>query len=442
MKRYVWALCAALLTAACTDDAELQPSVPENVDEETLPAGTVAVPLTVTLGTDWDTDAPKTREAPPDQRPGLVNESGLEETKDVDRVRVIAFRRRILDDIIVTEGTDTSFVYDPSNDQTLTCTWQDGTPDGQTPTAHTRKEAKGTLKKTYGYEYRVVALAYSTSRTFADTEGVCPASGEQNVFDFNLSDGLKFQDFKATVKTKDVWEEFLTGGGIASHKTANLTRKIVFVPQFFYGYCHTGGGNPVIPYAEDGEQLDGNGDPEQVIDKPFTGLLYRGVAKLELSFRADNHKGAANNGSASWCALLATGVNTEVGLTDYDDFLSPGSAVTGGGGYTMIDRVVSLNELTGDRIFNFTAYVLPGKMKLGIRVKYDAISEYIRMRNGKIVLQRGNESSAENATGIIASDVNGEEFYFRRNHKYVFGNPEESDTCPLCYDLTEKHTLE
>ena len=36
MKRYVWALCAALLTAACTDDAELQPSVPENVDEETF----------------------------------------------------------------------------------------------------------------------------------------------------------------------------------------------------------------------------------------------------------------------------------------------------------------------------------------------------------------------------------------------------------------------
>ena len=80
-------------------------------------------------------------------------------------------------------------------------------------------------------------------------------------------------------------------------------------------------------------------------------------------------------------------------------------------------------------------------MKLGIRIEYAAISEWEKIRSGRIVLSRGSESSAENATGIISTDVNGEEFYFRRNHKYVFGNPDEPDTCPLCYDLTEKYEL-
>ena len=425
MKRYVWALCAALLTAACTDDAELQPSVPENVDEETLPAGTVAVPLTVTLGTDWDTDAPKTREAPPDQRPGLVNESGLEETKDVDRVRVIAFRRRILDDIIVTEGTDTSFVYAPSNDQTLTCTWQDGTPDGQTPTAHTRKEAKGTLKKTYGYEYRVVALAYSSCRQFPDTdELIVPDSGEENVFDFNLSDGLKFQDFKVTVKDYGVWHDFLKGSpnlDLADERIGCLSQKTVFVPQFFYGYCHTGNGNPIIPFAEEGDVED-----EQETGKPLTGLLYQGVAKWELHFTAQSYDDEWSYPTPNWCALLGTNVQTEVGLTDYDDFLEPDTPVRpdedADGEYTMLDRVTGLSN---GNDFVLTAYVLPAKMKLGIRMKFNGTPIYT-MYNGKIVVSNGG-SSGENATGIISTDVQGEEFYFRRNHKYVFTGGKTND---------------
>lgn len=416
MKRYMWALCAALLTAACTDDAELQPSVPENVDEETLPAGTVAVPLTVTLGTDWDTDAPKTREAPPDQRPGLVNESGLEETKDVDRVRVIAFRRRTLDDIIMTEDTDTSFVYDPSNDQTLTCTWQDGTPDGQTPTAHTRKEAKGTLKKVYGYEYRVVAVGYSSRRAFADTEGIVPASAEENVFDFDLSDGLKFQDFKVTVKDYGVWDEFLKGNPssvIAYESVGCLSWKTVFVPQFFYGYCHTGNGNPIIPFAEEGD-----GEDEQETDKPLTGILYRGVAKLELYFTAQIYHNVIDY-NPLWCALLGTNVQTEVGLTDYVDFLRPFTPVQpaedADGEYTMLTRATGLS---GGKEFMLTAYVLPAKMRLGIRMRGEG-TWGLRYHNGKIEVSNGG-SSGENATGIISTNVQGEEFYFRRNHKYVF----------------------
>lgn len=435
MKRYIWVLCAALMAAACTDDAELQqPSAPE---EEPLPAGVVEVPLTLTLGADWEVDAPQKRDVPPGQQPSL-SVDGHAETENIDKVRVITFRRRNPDDIIVTSEADTAFIYDPSNDLTLDCKWEESS---LTDHKHPHKVARDTLRKVYGYEYRVVALAYSSSRTFADTEGVAPAMGEENVFDFNLSDGLKFQDFKVTVKDYGVWDDFLTGSGTVTqaHSEKNLSRRIAFVPQFFFGYCHTEDGNPIIPFSEDGA-IGTDGEPEQDIDKPLTGILYRGVAKLELNFRADLHEVAVVK-DPLWCALLATNVNTAVSLTSYDDFLSPSLPITSGGGYTMIDRVVSLDKLTGDRLFKFTAYVLPGKMKLGIRIEYAAISEWEKIRSGRIVLSRGSESSAENATGIISTDVNGEEFYFRRNHKYVFDNPDEPDTCPLCYDLTEKYEL-
>lgn len=423
MRRYIGALCAALLTAACADDADLLPSAPE--EEEPLPAGVVEVPVTLTLGADWELDSPQTKDVPPGMET-TIDVDGHAETDEINTVRVITFRRRSLDDIIVTEETDTSFIYDPSNDLTLACNWDSSS---LTDHAHQHKVARGTLKKTYGYEYRVVALAYSTSRTFADTEGVCPASGEQNVFDFNLSDGLKFQDFKATVKTKDVWEEFLTGGGIVSHKAANLTQKIVFVPQFFYGYCHTGGGNPVIPYAEDGEQLDGNGDPEQVTDKRLTGLLYRGVAKVEVEMTADVRSILSVSRWPEWVALLATNMQTEVGLTDYDDFLSPASPVVEEEKYTMIDREVSLCANNENQSFIMTAYVLPTKARLAIRCRYGNGNDLVflpegsRMYNGKIRVKpvSDGESSAENATGIISTDVAGDDlFYFRRNHKYVF----------------------
>lgn len=411
MRRYIGALCAALLTAACADDADLLPSAPE--EEEPLPAGVVEVPVTLTLGADWELDSPQTKDVPPGMET-TIDVDGHAETDEINTVRVITFRRRSLDDIIVTEETDTSFIYDPSNDLTLDCKWENSS---LTDHAHQHKVARGTLKKTYGYEYRVVALAYSTSRTFADTEGVCPASGEQNVFDFNLSDGLKFQDFKATVEDYGVWNDFLRGtslSGIEYESVGCLSRKTVFVPQFFYGYCHTGNGNPIIPFAEDGD-----GEDEQETDKPLTGLLYRGVAKLELHFTAQNYQLGVSVYAPLWCALLGTNVQTEVGLTDYDDFLRPFTPVQpaedADGKYTMLTRAMGLSD---GKEFVLTAYVLPAKMRLGIRMRGEG-TWGLRYHNGKIEVSNGG-SSGENATGIISTDVQGEEFYFRRNHKYVF----------------------
>ena len=51
------------------------------------------------------------------------------------------------------------------------------------------------------------------------------------------------------------------------------------------------------------------------------------------------------------------------------------------------------------------------------------------MYNGKIRVKpvSDGESSAENATGIISTDVAGDDlFYFRRNHKYVLTGSSEN----------------
>ena len=358
--------------------------------------------------------------------------NGHDETENIDKVRVITFRRRNPDDIIVTSEADTAFIYDPSNDQTLDCNWAEVNSTMEGHTGHEHKVATGTLRKVYGYEYRVVAVAYSSSRTFADMkDSDAPDGGEENVFSFNLSDGLRFQDFKATVNTYDVSGEFLKGNGNSTHKTDCLNGQAVFVPQFFYGYCHTGNGNPVIPFAEDGG-LDDNGNPKQVNNKPLTGLLYRGVAKVEVEIEAHDVLvlEPSTTRSPIWCALLGTNVQTEVGLTDYDDFLPPVVSVPEGnkGVYTALDRKSFPDDESAGTEVNLvklTAYVLPSKMKLGIRTYLDApLNTLWQMRNGQIFIKSDTSdpsSSAENATGIISTDVEGEDvFYFRRNHKYVF----------------------
>ena len=104
------------------------------------------------------------------------------------------------------------------------------------------------------------------------------------------------------------------------------------------------------------------------------------------------------------------------------------------GSYTALDR-----KTFDDGKVQLTAYVLPTKMKLGIRVRTDAPATANQMRNGQIFIKSDTSdpsSSAENATGIISTDVEGEDvFYFRRNHKYVF-------TGGRTDNIIEKHPMD
>ena len=209
---YILTVAIALCAWSCSDDAGDYTETPE--------AGVqVKVPVTVTFGGAWNTDDEASRAAPPEQGDGLFD-SYIAEIEDIDRVRIITFRRK---DASVTGGETGEFVYDPSNDYTVKC---EQTDDDQ------RKEAQATLTKTYGYEYRVVAIAY-------------PAKDE-GWFKLNTNvDGLRFQDFEATIQ-----EQPKSVAGGFDHDdiiTSLLNRfnrnsfRVLYTPHFFYGYCHVEG---------------------------------------------------------------------------------------------------------------------------------------------------------------------------------------------------------
>lgn len=322
------------------------------------------VPITITFGGAWDTDNDKSRVAPPEQGDGLVN-SDIKEIDDIDRVRIITFRRK---DASVAGTANGQFVYDPTNDVITTCRQED---------EDQRKEAHAQLVKAYGYEYRVVAIAYP--------------SAQEGWFDLNTNlDGLTFDEFEMTIKGQET-----SAAGVFDSNEIN----VMFTPHFFYGYCHLENSDePIIKF----------GETEEEKTAPLTGILYRAVAKVEVKLTV----GKYNNHDIKHAALLMNNVYANTGMSSYDDFLSPKNPYNGKN-YTVVDyeeNVPSENET-----MIMTVYVLPTKTKLGLAVYYTFGIAYTKYG----WFSAKDLSYADGATGVISPDVHGDEFYFRRNHKYV-----------------------
>ena len=336
------------------------------------------VPITITFGGAWDTDNATSRVAPPEQGDGLVN-SSIDEIKDIDRVRIITFRRK---DASVAGTASGQFVYDPTNDVVTTCQQEDGDE---------RKEAHAQLVKAYGYEYRVVAIAYP--------------SEQEGWFDLNTNlDGLTFDEFEMTI----TGQETSAAGAFNRDKDFNPNINfykdifnVMFTPHFFYGYCHLKNSNdPVIKF----------GETEEEKTAPLTGILYRAVAKVEVKLTV----GKYNNHDIKHAALLMNNVYANTGMSSYDDFLSPENPYNGKN-YTVVDyeeNVPSENET-----MTMTVYVLPTKTRLGLAVYYTNTIGIAYTRAAWFSAK--DLSYADGATGVISPDVHGDEFYFRRNHKYV-----------------------
>ena len=336
------------------------------------------VPITITFGGAWDTDNATSRVAPPEQGDGLVN-SSIDEIKDIDRVRIITFRRK---DASVAGTASGQFVYDPTNDVVTTCQQEDGDE---------RKEAHAQLVKAYGYEYRVVAIAYP--------------SAQEGWFDLNTNlDGLTFDEFEMTIKG----QETSAAGAFNRDKDFNPNINfykdifnVMFTPHFFYGYCHLKNSNdPVIKF----------GETEEEKTAPLTGILYRAVAKVEVKLTV----GKYNNHDIKHAALLMNNVYANTGMSSYDDFLSPENPYNGKN-YTVVDYKENVpNE---GETMTMTVYVLPTKTRLGLAVYYTNTIGIAYTRAAWFSAK--DLSYADGATGVISPDVHGDEFYFRRNHKYV-----------------------
>ena len=404
---------ALLLWTGCSAD-----------DEAAVPGGggegeTVTVPLTLDLARTWttgDDEAPESRDVP---NPPALNVDGWAETEGTDRVRIVTFRRRSTDAAVGGDGsTNTApFVYDPSNDYTWVVK-----KEGDGTGADDRFYAVGSITKRYGFEYRVVGIAYSSTRPLSPSNGLLPAAGEAGLFSLNLADGLTYDSFMATLTEADPqgWTNYW-GGTLNAHRdpiTVNGGGRLVYTPQFFYGYCHAAGSDdPIIKYAEFNAETG-----KYVPNTPLTGTLYRGVAKVEMHITARDREFLTRDRQLTSAFIVANNVRTSVGLTSYDDFLPQAPGAAGNTpNYSQYTLVAAHDQTAADgEEMVLTAYMLPTKTKFALRCYYhfNVVVEYNYSYNYAIDV--ADLSSAEAATGVISPDVQDGVFYLRRNHKYVF----------------------
>lgn len=388
-------LLSCLLWTACSDD-ELQPAT---ADEATT------VPITLTLG------QRATRSAPPGSTdPMNPTVDGEAETEQTNTVRIIAFRCKETQENVSDSNdenyADSDFVYDPTNDQTVTCS-------RATTSAH-RLTAHGQLKKMKGYAYRVVALAYSKTRSLPFSNQLLADVGEENLFTLNLAAHTTLDQFEAdlTHVAHDSWKEFRNGTGNFTHNTHSLSDQLCYAPQLFYGQCTSVNGNKVIHFYEK------NAADSISSTYPLSGVLYRGMAKVQLTLKIDK---LYESGTLQWIGLLANETRTSVKLSAYDDFLQPFNPIhttMKNGTYTLVGFVNT--GLSVGSTVTLTAWLLPTATKLAIRtfIRKGGLVRLDDIRNSPIEVSE--LSSAETGTGIISPDVVDNTFYLRRNQRYQF----------------------
>lgn len=445
------------LAAGCSSDADLPPypdgsngdagmnQPSENEDEITT------VPFTITLGglngSDGNAkqDGRNTRVAPPGA--GSSSSSGTEdngyaETDNVDAVRLIAFRRRVQNNGENTATYDAAvndiqdFEYDPTNDWVITGkpTVEDGKEDDYlSGKPHKHYVVKGTFGISRGYEYRIIALAYNSKE-----KSPYPKYDENNVVTkemLNLKEGTTFQEFKATFAsylvndggkddTPNNWLGYLKKIygplGLTSklYNVDSLSRRLITVPQLFYGTLYQQGDatqNPIISSADYLKENLGNNTPT-----PLVGTLYRGMAEVEVHITHAAHYSIT--AQTQWYCLLADNVFTQMPLTSYDGFKQGSEPVEKyskeGDSYTAIAYAPFPGK---DKEVVLKAFVLPGKTHLAVRIGFDA---YPYALNSKVKAK--DMMSSEAATGVIVVDGVSNLFYLRRNHKYVFTYADQS----------------
>lgn len=450
------------LAAGCSSDADLLPypdgsngdagmNQPSEKDDEIT-----TVPFNITLGglsgSDGNAkqDGRNTRVAPPgagsSSSSGTIGEDyGYAETDNVNAVRLIAFRRRVQNNGENTATYDAAvndiqgFEYDPTNDKVITGkpTVEDGKEDDYlSGKPHRHYVVKGTFGISRGYEYRIIALAYDSQE-----KSPYPQYQANQVITndmLNIKRGTTFQEFKATfasylvnddkTDTPNNWLDYLKNKTLLLHHVDCLSRRLITVPQLFYGTLYQQGDdtqNPIISSADYQKENLGNNTPT-----PLVGTLYRGMAEVEVHITHAAHYSIT--AQTQWYCLLADTVRTQMPLTSYDGFKQGGEPINKyskkGGSYTAIAYAPFPGE--GKEVV-LKAFVLPGKTHLAVRIGFDA---YPHAQNYKIKAK--DMMSSEAATGVIVVDGVSNLFYLRRNHKYVFTYADQSK-------LTDsKHLLE
>lgn len=437
------------LAAGCSSDAD-QPPYPDGsngdagMDQPSEKDDEITtVPFTITLGglsgSDGNAkqDGRNTRVAPPgagsSSSSGTIGEDyGYAETDNVDAVRLIAFRRRVQNNGENTATYDAAandiqgFEYDPTNDWVINGkpTLEDGKKDDYlSGNPHKHYVVKGKFGISRGYEYRIIALAYNSQE-----KSPYPQYEENKVITndmLNIKRGTTFQEFKATfasylvndkgrTDTPNNWLGYLKKKALLLHHVDSLSRRLITVPQLFYGTLYQKGDdtqNPIISSADYQKENLGNNTP-----MPLVGTLYRGMAEVEVHITAAHY---SKKVQTQWYCLLADNVFTQMPLTSYDGFKQGSVPInkypTEGGTYTAIAYAPFPGE--GKEVV-LKAFVLPGKTHLAVRIGFDDNFNSPYALNSRVKAK--DMMSSEAATGVIVVDGVSNLFYLRRNHKYVF----------------------
>lgn len=396
---------------------------------------------------------PLVRDVPPGYEGGLDNT--IPYSCNVDHVRILTFRRL--------EGSDASFVYDASNSTNAeeetdveATDSEAGFPAEENPSVTVNgKVATFEINKEKGYEYRVVALGYSTQRKIKNHSSTVKNSFADQVVDEaslfkvvdkvelnndpdnpvpaanELRDGVsRFEDVSLQIVPKSFQRE---AGFLASDVKDHLTGWYQVTPEIFYGTCRSNdAADDIIRFGDSNE---------------LTGYLYRGVAKLTVNVTniedIDVGVGAATNHICG-VALMADSVRQAVKLSDYDQFRTPyflfdqAHGINGFGGSDALATVLAIdghideNDLVNSchdwhedgTSVTFTTYLLPTQTRLFLRT---AESYKTRVPTGSVhtvnairytLLMTRTSSDGEQGTGIIDPIAGGEFFYFRRNQSY------------------------
>lgn len=425
--------CLSLLLTIATgcSDTDMLPEDNNTSTTEQPMQGEVRVPITIALGGSGAEEGNGgSRVVPPGvDSSGSGNshvddkDDGLSETKGVNAVRVVAFRRR------TSEETE-DFEYDPKNNILLENLVEkdvenDDYYEGQ---PHKHLVATGNVSISEGYDYRIVAIAYNK-----DEKAPYPYYGGKLMVGanmLNLYNGTSYNDFCAKFAYYMVdeykedgennWRGYLKWKKASYllpsvHNVACLTRRLATIPQLFFGTIHIKGDatrNPIISYTDflpkAPEENTGKTDPSV---PSLTGILYRGMAEVVVNIKSTSLDKKTN---PEWYCLLADNVLTKVGLRDYDDFNHGSEPVENNtyGTYTAV--AYQKCESVGD-IITLRAYLLPTKTHLAVRVRLNATPF---AKNRKVKAK--DVTFSDTATGVIVVDALNDLFYLRRNHKYVF----------------------
>lgn len=430
--KIIIAASLSLLLAIATgcSDTDMLPEDNNASTTEQPMQGVVRVPITIALGgSGAEEGSGGSRVAPPgidssgsDNSHVDEKDDGLSETKGVNAVRVVAFRRR-------TSDATQDFEYDPKNNILLENLVEKdvGKDDYYEGLPHKHLVATGNVSISQGYDYRIVAIAYNK-----DEKAPYPYYGGNLMVGtnmLNLYNGTTYNDFCAKFayymvddKSDDRdnnWFGYLKKGKDylgelfpSLHSVDSLTRRLATIPQIFFGVIHIkddASKNPIVSYTDFLSEKDSP-------IPSLTGTLYRGMAEVVVNIKSTSYDKKTN---PEWYCLLADNVLTKVRLHDYDDFKHGSEPVEKYkvdkktyGTYTAV--AYQKCAKVGD-IITLKVYMLPCKTHFAIRVGYDGKPHALNRQ-----IKAKDVSSADAPTGVIIVDALNDLFYLRRNHKYVF----------------------